>query len=246
MSMATTLNSTSIEVLPASPPPPGIQPNFIDPPSRAYQVYITAGVCLPLILLFATTRFYVSAFLLKSRSRADYAWIVGLAAGITYIGLTIATVSGGVLGKHQWDYLLVQWSVEKLRLSLLNEAIYGPLIWLVKLSIFLMLLELFGLLTWLRLSVWAGIVLTGAFYFSYLVTILTLCAPRGSQTQLAYLQSLTSLKCAAHNYLFLPVGIMNVVSDVYLMVIPLPAIWGLQLPLMKKVGVSAIFLTGFM
>ena len=237
---------SSIEFLPASPPPPGVRPNFVNPVSRAYQIYVAAGVCLPLMLLFAGMRFYAKVFLLKSITKADYACLLGLTAGITYIGITVGVASGGVPGKHQWDFLLEEWSAESLRLGLVNEAIYGPLIWLVKLSLFLMLLELFGLLTWLRVSVWIGIVITGLFYFSHFVATLALCAPRGDQSQLSWLKVLSSSTCQANGALFLPVGIANLVSDIYLILIPLPVIWRLQLPLSKKIGISAIFLTGLM
>ena len=196
------------------------------------------------MLFFAALRFYAKIFLLKSRSVADYACILGLAAGIAYIGTTVALVSGGVQGKHQWDIILQEWSEEKLRLSLVNVAIYGPLIWIIKLSLFLMLLELFGLLTWVRISAWLGIAVTGLFYFASLIAELALCAPRGEQTQLAYLTVLATPQCQQNPAAILSVGIMNVISDVYLLLLPLPVIWGLQLPTMSKLGVLAIFLTG--
>lgn len=37
-------------------PPEGVTPNVIKPESIAYQVYITAGVCLTLIVVFSLTR----------------------------------------------------------------------------------------------------------------------------------------------------------------------------------------------
>ena len=39
-------------------------------------------------------------------------------------------------------------------------------------------------------------------------------------------------------------GAASVVSDLYLVILPLPAVWSLQLPFRKKIGVSAMFLTG--
>lgn len=62
--------SSNIDLLPLAPPPPGIIPNFVDPPDRTYQFYIVAGVCLPLILVFASLRFYAKICLLP-RSRDD-------------------------------------------------------------------------------------------------------------------------------------------------------------------------------
>lgn len=41
-------------------------------------------------------------------------------------------------------------------------------------------------------------------------------------------------------------GVVSLVSDVYLVILPLPAVWKLQLPLGRKIAVSAMFFTGSM
>jgi len=41
-------------------------------------------------------------------------------------------------------------------------------------------------------------------------------------------------------------GIFNTMSDFYVLAIPLHMVWGLNLPLHRKVGVSAIFLAGLL
>ena len=41
---------------PLAEPPPGVTPNFDNPESIAYQIYITASVCIPLMLIFALFR----------------------------------------------------------------------------------------------------------------------------------------------------------------------------------------------
>lgn len=41
-------------------------------------------------------------------------------------------------------------------------------------------------------------------------------------------------------------GIFGLVTDFYLLFIPVPAVLSLQLPTRKKIGVIAIFMTGFL
>lgn len=48
---------------PLSPPPPGVTPNFGDADSIDYQLYVTAGVCIPLMLAFSFMRFWATACL---------------------------------------------------------------------------------------------------------------------------------------------------------------------------------------
>ena len=41
-------------------------------------------------------------------------------------------------------------------------------------------------------------------------------------------------------------GAFNLVSDFYVLVTPIPAVWALQMPMKKKIGIIAIFMTGLL
>lgn len=41
---------------PLQTPPAGVVPNFVNGDTTAYQLYITAGVCIPLIAIFSLFR----------------------------------------------------------------------------------------------------------------------------------------------------------------------------------------------
>ena len=115
---------------------------------------------------------------------------------------------------------------------------------MVKLSLFLHLLEVFGTLPWLRLLVYLGIVVTGLVYFSLMIVIAVSCSPKHGYTKFDYLSAIAGPQCARNDYHNTWPGLFNIMSDFYLLVIPLPAVWGLQLPRTKKLGISAMFLTG--
>lgn len=68
--MAAISGASNIDLLPLQPPP-GIVPNFVNPPDRTFQLYVVAGVCLPLILLFASLRLYAKLWLIQSRTKDD-------------------------------------------------------------------------------------------------------------------------------------------------------------------------------
>ena len=91
---------------------------------------------------------------------------------------------------------------------------------------------------------YAGIIITGLFYFASMFAFLILCSPRNGHSQINYLTALASPQCSSQT-LSVTVGAVNVISDLYLVILPLPAVWSLQLPLRRKLGVSAMFLTGF-
>ncbi|KAL9636436.1 MAG: hypothetical protein Q9164_002821 [Protoblastenia rupestris] len=164
------MNSTTIPSVtffnlddPALTPPPGQKSNFHNPDSRAFELYLTTGVCLPLILVFASLRFYAKIF---------------------------------IVGKKSWD---------------------DPI---------------------------AGMVITGLFYLASMIAFVVMCAPKDGHSQSSYLRALALPQCARARESQIGVGVVNVVSDLYLILLPLPAVWGLQMPFRKKLGVSSMFLTG--
>ncbi|MCJ1466366.1 hypothetical protein MMC07_004985 [Pseudocyphellaria aurata] len=241
---------------PISPPPPGVTSNLADPNSRASEVYIATGICLPFILSFAALRFYAKTTIMKKMNWDDVTCTLGLLAGISYIAIIVAAVSGTAYGFHLWDITLADFTKEQLlssfgdsyelQLFLIIEIIYGPCIWLIKLALFVLYLEIFGLLLWLRYLVLTGAFVSGAFYIASMIGFIVMCGPKDGQSQLSYLKALAGPECTRATQLGNAVGVFNVVSDIYLILIPLPAVWSLQMPLRKKVGASAIFLTGLM
>ena len=56
---------------PDSPPPVGTIPNFSHPESRQDMIYIAAGVCLPLMVIFAIVRSYVKLLVIRMRTWDD-------------------------------------------------------------------------------------------------------------------------------------------------------------------------------
>ena len=114
-----TARAAAEAMIPGLQPPPGAMPNFIDPPSRAYWVYVTLPICLAVSTPFVWIRLYTSSFILKNRGWADcnitfkyphelaltivsdtslaaWAFLVGFCAA-AYV---VVGYGGGV---HQWD-----------------------------------------------------------------------------------------------------------------------------------------------
>lgn len=124
------------------------------------------------------------------------------------------------------------------------EILYNPFIWFIKLSLFLLYLEIFGSQRWMKYSIYLGITISGLFYFSLMTALLILCVPRDGQSQASYLSAIASPRCARSKTINLVGGVLNIVTDFYILVLPMPAVLSLQLSARKKIGVGAIFLTG--
>lgn len=59
--MASLDPNVPIEDIPALAPPPGVQPNFVNPPSYQHKIIILEGVFVPLMLLAVFVRIFVRA-----------------------------------------------------------------------------------------------------------------------------------------------------------------------------------------
>lgn len=122
-------------------------------------------------------------------------------------------------------------------------AIYSVTIFLVKAKIFLMLFHIFYLLRWMRYCVWFGIIFAALFYSSGVIVPFIMCGPyRGRD----WLEASQTTRCMRLENYGLATGVVNILSDFYLLIIPIPAIWSLQMPTRKKVGVCAMFMTGLL
>ena len=228
------------------PHPANIIPNFEHPKSKACLVYYSATVCIPIILSFSGLRCYGKFYILK-KTWDDLICLIGVVLGLTYIALGIALVrSRNAFGIHQWELTSFDTTSRLLRLSLVQNAVYGPLIWLIKLSVFFLYIEIFGRLRWIKIGAYLGATLSGLYYFGWFITFLVWCTPRETRSPKDYVHAWGSSRCTWMGPLLFITGAVNIVSDVYMMFLPLPAIWKLQLPKKKKIGISIVFLTGAM
>lgn len=121
------------------------------------------------------------------------------------------------------------------------EMVYGPTVFFAKLSLFLLYLRIFSPDRRTRFFIYFGIACTFIVYMTTAITATALCAARKGESWPVALLSSRCSKAMAMTYIQ---GIFNVVSDFYVLILPIPVVWKLQLPLRKKIGVCAIFMTG--
>lgn len=115
---------------------------------------------------------------------------------------------------------------------------------LVKLSLFLFYLRVFGFVRHLRILIFIGITFHLILYSTSFVLEFVFCYPRRGQS---YLMSFAAPHCTVDAArLGIAQGVGNIIGDFYLLLIPLPVVLKLQISLQKKIGVIAIFLTGIL
>ena len=121
--------------------------------------------------------------------------------------------------------------------------LYGPTAFFTKLSLFLLYLSLFRPKPTTRILIYIGITAISMMYSVTTITEAVLCIPLPGHS---WISTVYTRKCINTKTIGYVAGSFNVVSDLYLLVLPLPIVWSLQLPLRKKIGLSAIFMSGFL
>lgn len=122
----------------------------------------------------------------------------------------------------------------------------GPphLIWpTIKTTFFLMYLQLFRPLAWLRRCVYVGLVVVWLWYLGMAITTMVITAPPPGK---GWVESFATPRYLLTFKLTVPAASFSLVSDVYILLLPLVAISHLQMSSAKKIGVGAMFSTGFM
>ncbi|KAL9081331.1 MAG: hypothetical protein Q9159_007353 [Coniocarpon cinnabarinum] len=78
--------------IPAGTPPPGLQPNLVNPTNKGYELTIIASIFLAIGLIAFTIREYGKLFVIKKRGWDDVTLTLGiLLVIVVYVGNVLGT-----------------------------------------------------------------------------------------------------------------------------------------------------------
>ena len=171
----------------------------------------------------------------------------------------LSAVSVAKFGTHMWDlsalhassteFLVVRIPPNTTHASLTCQSSFlanwpTAIIWAVaKTTFFLMYLQIFSPFRWLRICVYIGLFVTWGFYIAVLIPSIYYMAPNPGQS---WQEGFTNPRYLKSLNLNMPIAIGSLILDVYIFLLPLVAVPKLRLSPRKKVGVAAVFATGFM
>ncbi|KAK0634285.1 hypothetical protein B0T17DRAFT_1739 [Bombardia bombarda] len=202
------------------------------------------------VVIFITTIFAVTALGLRLWSNrirraplifSDYMAIVAtiFAAGTAGVCLTLGFAAG--LGVHLPE--LIKTSPDKLVLHI-KLFIPAQLLWAaantcVKLSILSLYTTLFPAKPFRRVC-YGTMAVSTAYFVTVLLEIFLRCKP----VQFSWDKSIVDGTCDGQNTAFLVAGITNLVIDSFIVVLPMPMLWRLQIAKRKKIVIAGMFSLG--
>ncbi|KAF2259838.1 hypothetical protein CC78DRAFT_524205 [Lojkania enalia] len=225
---------------PALKPPPGVQPNFVDPENRnalGYGVILSTSTIATLLTF---SRLYVRYFYHNKLNIEDALMIFqGAYAGFMYVSWKITSEVGCLV--HQWNVRLKDLPHFLYYINT-GSAVYGNVIMSLKVGVLLHWSKIFvplgnrnGFWWTCHITLWVNVVL-------YVIcTFLEIfgCTPREKLWN-PFIQG----KCFDMGKLNIVTAAINFVSDVIILFLPQKVIWGLQMSTNKKIGVAVLFATG--
>jgi hypothetical protein len=122
------------------------------------------------------------------------------------------------------------------------------LIWVIKLAVYSLIYHAFRPITYIRWMVYIGIIVSFCYYLAAAIVNGVICGPKGGTDQMAYLAGMAGPQCrdtaGVIQILSITSGAVNLLNDLYLLILPLPAILKLKMAPKQKISVMCIFLAG--
>jgi hypothetical protein len=197
------------------------------------------GVCIPLVTIFFALRCYVRLFIKRTWIFEDYIVSVGWAGAVSYCGIMRATMANHG-GEHGWD--ITKAEAQQAAYWFNVAAIhYGVMIAIAKLAVLWLYRRVFSPArkSMFDLAIIALIVVTICFYGSTSFVKIFECWPREKIWNKA-----VPGKCIQMKWILNVSGGFNTVTDFIIMLLPVHAVWKLQIDKVRKGLVILAFTFG--
>ncbi|KAL8715305.1 MAG: hypothetical protein Q9225_006429 [Loekoesia sp. 1 TL-2023] len=199
---------------PAGQHPPGVLPNFTDPPTLTTPTVVVSTLMIVLASIFVLVRLCAIAFVGRRMAWDDFTNVA----------------------RHMWDLPLSAFMAPSYaRLIFAQNILQAPAVAFAKSSILLLYLRIFTVKASMRYAIYGGLIFTNVLYWIHIPLVAGFCAPRGKYPILDW------DNCAKLTVWGPVQGFLALVLDIYIFLLPFPVISQLHLAPRKKLGVCFLF-----
>ncbi|KNG89223.1 integral membrane protein [Aspergillus nomiae NRRL 13137] len=224
--------------------------------SRPWNI-VCQSICLAASALVMAMRIYTKFFLRRSASWEDCMCpILGagnhrltlivtdtcLIASVCFIGYAIIALEADKVGSGIHVAEVAKEDLAKYaKLANASQIMYGPLIFITKLSILLLYIRVFAPAkkSWMYIFIHGLLWFNAAFYLTDTLLEIFACVPR----EKIWNPDVHGY-CVNVNAMILATAILNTISDFSLLILPIFSVWRLHMQNTQKLGISAIFAAG--
>ncbi|KAI1407947.1 hypothetical protein F5Y13DRAFT_194795 [Hypoxylon sp. FL1857] len=225
----------STEYTGAVEPPPGVEPNFIDPPSQQRGNIALHTVCLTLVTVSVVMRLCTRVFVSKTTLGIDdYFCIISYALTVTFPGLLFKAYSKGI-GRHMWDEP-AEWLADALKFLAISSYVYVLVAATTKLSFLFMYRRVFSLRPKYRYAIDGGVVFIICATIALFFASVFACVPVSRSWD-----ETVDGHCFNPDGIDYLSGVVNAVVDLYILALPVPLLWGSKMDSRRKLKLLIIF-----
>jgi hypothetical protein len=113
-------------------------------------------------------------------------------------------------------------------------------------TFYILFLQVFRPKSAFKWNIYIGTAVTTVFYVVVTIILFHFTTLRPGQTFLENFQRFLHKKRSPVVDATLAMGYFNIISDVYILILPISAVYGLNLPTRRKIGLSLIFMAGIL
>jgi hypothetical protein len=220
-------------------PPAGYVSDF-DNPQRQYvtAMYVISVIFTIITLFFVFQRYYVQLTVSKGLQIEDGTLFIGWALGIVMTGLILRTCVMGWMGTHAWEMPIEEFA-KFMRAFYPMPIVYPLCILFAKLTLLLVYLRL-NPARWFKWSIYFTTFFVVGSGISLSLATAFPCQPVAA----AYDIFITEFECIDRPALYKATAITGLISDIFLVIIPIPMVMALKMPRKQKFGLMAMFSVG--
>ncbi|KAI5861303.1 hypothetical protein GGS23DRAFT_606225 [Durotheca rogersii] len=228
---------------PALTPPPGVIPNFDNPPNLNHISSVAIPVCLVATSLAFLLRTYTRVVILKKIQLPDILMFIGFACYLTdiYFGYRLQENPGAFV--HQWDVRLKDMPAILFPMFI-SASFYIGVLLTIKAAILLEWMHIFvphgvrNQFFWICSAILAA---NTIFYVVVLFLVNLACWPVEKSWNPLFPGGSCPINTDAVNT---SSAALNLASDIFILILPQRVIWNLKMNSKTKAGVSIIFAIG--
>ncbi|KAL4947640.1 hypothetical protein BDW69DRAFT_190005 [Aspergillus filifer] len=199
--------------------------------------YATQSLCIIFMTVFFGLRVYTRASLQRNWEPEDWcclsAWCLGLA--YSAIALAMSRYGGGV----HWDDVPEEYHIPFQKLTYVTMVMYGPTAYLTKLTLLWIMTRVFSPFRKWVIFIYVFLVLMLLYYIPAVIIKIRICMPISK-----FWNEEQSGSCLDRNAIILADAVVSVISDLIVLIMPLPLTMRLQMSKKKKLRVIGILGAG--
>ncbi|KAN0104447.1 hypothetical protein V8E51_010192 [Hyaloscypha variabilis] len=217
-------------------------PNYINPETRGNANVILNIVLYSLLLFFISLRIFTRTYLRSSFGADDVFILLALIPATAFFVISVLADVKFLWIRHVYDIPLSH-VVTGLKMVLSTEVVFAAACTLTKLSMLMLVRRMLSSATlfWRRIT-WLAISICAIQGSVFILTVIFQCRP--PQDYWKVTQTPDS-NCINQTWSLLVAGVVNALTDLIAVLLPIRTVWTLQLPARQVAIVVLLFSLGF-